>query len=174
VILNEMLVRSEIGLPPGPTGGPATIAWMSALVAKFQMNAIHDAVTQYCTTIGTRGMTGFILTDTGAVSLRVLDETAPVIAQINIQSSAEIDVNDIVEYAAAFKWTKIDYKYLSRTTGLDVVTEGSMGGADATPTGELPPAAPDANSTSDSDTVSQPDANTATTAESASTETPQP
>lgn len=174
MILNEMLVRAEIGLPPGPSGGPATVGWMSALVAKFGMTMIHEPVTQYCTTVGTRGMTGFILTDTGSVSLRVLDETAPAIAQINVQSSADINVDDIVEYAAAFNWSKIDYKYLDRTTGLDVATEGSMGTSEATPTGELPPAAPDANSTSDSDTVSQPDANTATTAESASTETTQP
>lgn len=148
-----MLVRAEIGLPPGPNGGEATIQWIAYLASRFQMTALTAPSFFYCETPGTRGMRGFAMTDVGEISLIVLDETAPAIAMIDVKSSAELSVDDIVTCAAAFNWSKIDYKYLDRTTGLDVMTEGSMGGPDATPTGELPPAAPDANTTTNADSA---------------------
>lgn len=134
----HVLVRCEISTPPAANSAANAIAWVSQFVGGFSANTTYGPVAFYSNVAGDRGLTAYASFNTGFVHLRTWDETMPAVLQLDACSASDITLSLINSAIAVFSPSKLDYKFIDRTMGLEITTEGSAGTATASPTGTTP------------------------------------
>ena len=127
----HLVVRAEISNPPMPTGGfisrwfscRAMRRWMDALIKRIEMKKMFGPRAEYCTVPGNRGMTAFAIIETSHIVIHTWDECVPAIAQVDVYTCSDLNVEDVIEMLDGFKPTKIEYKFLDREHDLKMLSE---------------------------------------------------
>lgn len=108
----HLIVKAELLDPPYL---PHEVrSWMKKLVDKINMNVMMGPYAAYCDMPGNRGLTGVAVIETSHIALHVWDENSPALAQLDVYTCSDLNVDDVFEALQEFKPTKIEYKYLDR------------------------------------------------------------
>jgi S-adenosylmethionine/arginine decarboxylase-like enzyme len=119
----HLVVRAEIASPPTGADTGKVTDWMRSLIEGIDMKIMFGPQAMYCEVEGNRGMTAFAIIETSHCAIHTWDECVPAIAQIDVYTCSDLNVEDVVARLDIFEPTKIEYKFLDREHGLTLLSE---------------------------------------------------
>ena len=100
------------------------LAWMNNLINKINMKLLQGPNISYINQKGNRGITCMALIETSHIVIHIWDEPIPGILQLDIYSCKEIDLNEVIIHLEEyFTISKMQYKFLDRTTDMKIIEE---------------------------------------------------
>jgi len=116
----HLLIRSEVKRPL--TTEKDTINWLTNLVKKINMNVLAGPYASKVSKKGNKGLSGVVIIDTSHIAIHTWDESDPALIQLDVYSCGDFNEKDICNtIMKEFDIHKIEYKYLNRETGLNVI-----------------------------------------------------
>lgn len=119
----HLIVRAEVNTPPKDTD--EITAWMSNMVKSIGMVELAPARAVYSNDVGNRGMTCDVLLNTSNACLHAWDEVSPALLMLDVYTCGELDINIIFDLLEVFDPVKIEYMFLDREHGLNLVERGN-------------------------------------------------
>lgn len=126
----HVIFRIETENPPKDTELIAD--WMKRLIAKLGMELYAGPLVKYLDEPGNRGATGVCIIKTSHIALHVWDECTPGLMQLDVYTCGSMEVSDVVEELQVFAPTKIEYKFLDREFGLNILEAAVLSGRQET------------------------------------------
>lgn len=120
----HLVVRAEISNPPVAGDEEAIKTWMRSLIEGINMKIMYGPEAMYCPVVGNRGMTAFAIIETSHCALHTWDECSPAIAQLDVYTCSDLEVEDIVPRLDKFGPQKIEWKFLDREHDLRLIGAG--------------------------------------------------
>ena len=97
---------------------------MNNLINKIDMKLMQGPHISYIDQIGNRGITCMALIETSHIVLHIWDEQTPGLFQLDVYSCKSFDLNIVVSCLKdSFEVTKLQYKFLDRTSDLTLLNE---------------------------------------------------
>lgn len=122
----HLIVRSEINKPI--TSLKDINEWMTKLIKNLDMKIMMGPYSAYCDMLGNRGITCVSIIETSHCVIHIWDEVSPAIAQIDVYSCSDIDLDEVFSSFLVFEPVKIEYKFIDRKDGLMLLSEGEYNG----------------------------------------------
>lgn len=122
----HLIVRAEISKPPLAGDQEAVCAWMSKLISDIGMKELAPPRARYCPVAGNRGLTADAIIETSHCVIHTWDECSPAIAQFDLYTCSDLDVEQVIKAMDVFKPGKVEYKFLDREHSLQVIGETSL------------------------------------------------
>lgn len=97
--------------------------WLARLVEKIGMKIVSGPHVAWAAAPGNTGITACVLIETSHVSLHVWDSDDPPLVQLDVYTCSDLDPNSVLEELKVLKPIKVEYKYLDRETGLNLLDE---------------------------------------------------
>jgi S-adenosylmethionine/arginine decarboxylase-like enzyme len=116
----HLIIRAEIQHPP--TQEKLVSEWMRNLVGALKMELAAGPIVRYINDPGNRGVTGVCIIKTSHIALHVWDEPHPAIAQLDVYTCGEMDVQIIKDALQEYGPVHISAKLLDRKFGLTEIT----------------------------------------------------
>ena len=122
MIHKHLVIKSEVNSPL--TNPLQANKFLESLIDKIHMKTMYGPVARYCEVEGNRGITCFAIIETSHIVIHIWDEPTPGILQLDIYSCKEFDLNEVILHLEEyFTISKMQYKFLDRTTGMKIIEE---------------------------------------------------
>lgn len=118
----HLIVRAEVRNPPKDTAKME--AWMSNMVATIGMVELAPPRAIYSEMEGNRGLTCDVILNTSNAVVHTWDEVDPGIFMLDVYTCGSLDPNTIFKLLVDFDPVKIEYMYLDREHGLNILDKG--------------------------------------------------
>lgn len=125
----HLVVRAEIA-QPAPTGWLGrwrrcrdSVRWLTDLIGILGMRRLYGPKARYCAQPGNRGLTAFAIIETSHLVLHTWDEIEPGILQLDVYTCSDLPVDKVLAAVAAFAPVKIEWMFLDRERGLNLIDE---------------------------------------------------
>lgn len=118
----HLIVRAEVLNPPKYT--TAIELWMREMVRAIGMEELAPPRAIYSDMPGNRGMTCDVLLNTSSAVIHVWDEVDPAIFMLDVFTCGKLDPTIVFDMLTHFEPTKIEYMYLDRKSGLQLLDKG--------------------------------------------------
>ena len=119
----HLIVRAEVKNPPKDI--KLIEQWMSNMVKAIGMQELAAPRAIYSDMIGNRGMTCDVILNTSNAVIHTWDEVDPGLFMIDVYTCGALDPNVIFGLLEEFEPVKIEYMYLDREHGLEVLERGN-------------------------------------------------
>ena len=120
----HLLIRAEVNNCPAKDDLGYVLTWMNNLINKIDMKLMQGPHISYIDQIGNRGITCMALIETSHIVLHIWDEQTPGLFQLDVYSCKSFDLNIVVSCLKdSFEVTKLQYKFLDRTSDLTLLNE---------------------------------------------------
>ncbi len=120
----HLVLRAEVNNCPKEESLHEILAWMKLLIKKIDMKLMQGPSISYVDQPGNRGTTCMALIETSHIVIHIWDEPIPGILQLDIYSCKEFDLNEVILHLEEyFTISKMQYKFLDRTTGMKIIEE---------------------------------------------------
>jgi len=121
LVHKHLIVRAEAKSPP--TDEKKLKEWMLEFVKSINMKVFMGPYVKYCDMPSNRGITAVAIIETSHIAMHIWDEPQPALMQFDVYSCGEFNEKDICnKIMKDFDIRKIEYKYLNRETGLNVLS----------------------------------------------------
>jgi S-adenosylmethionine/arginine decarboxylase-like enzyme len=100
-------------------------AWMSNMVASIGMKELAPPRAIYSDMVGNRGLTCDVILNTSNAVIHTWDEVDPGLFMLDVYTCGALDTNVIFGLLEEFQPTKIEYMYIDREHGLEVLERGN-------------------------------------------------
>lgn len=118
----HLIVRAEVNNPPKDT--EMMKQWMTDMVAALNMKELAPPRAVYSDMIGNRGLTCDVLLNTSNAVVHTWDEVYPGLFMLDVYTCGALDPKVIFGLLEVFDPVKIEYKYLDREHGLELIDRG--------------------------------------------------
>jgi S-adenosylmethionine/arginine decarboxylase-like enzyme len=115
-------VRAEVRNPPKDTAKMEV--WMSNMVKSIGMIELAKPRAIYSDMKGNRGLTCDVILNTSNAVVHTWDEVDPSIFMLDVYTCGALDINVIFDLLVDFNPEKIEYMYLDREHGLNILDKG--------------------------------------------------
>ena len=120
----HLVLRAEISNCPKEDSLHEVLTWMKLLIKKIDMRLMQGPSISYVDQPGNRGTTCMALIETSHIVIHIWDEPTPGILQLDIYSCKKFDLNEVILHLEEyFTISKMQYKFLDRTTGMKIIEE---------------------------------------------------
>ena len=120
----HLVLRAEVNNCPKEESLHEILSWMKLLIKKIDMKLMQGPSISYVDQPGNRGTTCMALIETSHIVIHIWDEPTPGILQLDIYSCKEFDLNEVIFHLEEyFTISKMQYKFLDRTTGMKIIEE---------------------------------------------------
>ena len=120
----HLVLRAEVTNCPKEESLNEILSWMKSLIEKIDMKLMQGPSISYVDQPGNRGTTCMALIETSHIVIHIWDEPTPGILQLDIYSCKEFDLNEVIFHLEEyFTISKMQYKFLDRTTGMKIIEE---------------------------------------------------
>jgi S-adenosylmethionine/arginine decarboxylase-like enzyme len=120
----HLIIRAEITDPP--YDAVDIKRWMKNLVEDIGMNVLMGPYAIYSDMQGNQGLTAVTIIETSHIAIHVWDECEPALMQMDVYTCSKLNINDVFKAIEEFKPTKIEYKYIDRENGLELLDVGTL------------------------------------------------
>tara|TARA_R100000773_G_C4132882_1_gene62934 strand:+ start:162 stop:542 length:381 start_codon:yes stop_codon:yes gene_type:complete len=121
LVHKHLIIRAEASKPP--TDEDQLKKWMSKFIKSINMKIFMGPYVKYCDMEGNRGITAVAIIETSHIAMHIWDEPKPALMQFDVYSCGEFNEKEICNTIMKdFDIRKIEYKYLNRETGLNVLS----------------------------------------------------
>lgn len=120
----HLIIRAEITGPP--YDAVDIKRWMKNLVEDIGMNVLMGPYAIYSDMEGNQGLTAVTIIETSHIAIHVWDECEPAMLQMDVYSCSTLNIDDVFKAIEEFKPTKIEYKYIDRENGLELLDVGTL------------------------------------------------
>lgn len=120
----HLLIRAEVRKPP--TDVEAIKAWFLRLIDEIDMKLLMGPISAYVDVPGNRGLTCAAIIETSHIVMHVWDETDPGLMQLDVYTCGALDPEEVFDAIAEFDPKHVDYKYIDREHGFEVLTHGKL------------------------------------------------
>lgn len=117
-------MRAQVNKPPGPNDTLTVEQWMNQLISTIGMKVMYGPVAMYCSVDGNKGLTAFAIIETSHCSVHTWDECTPAVINCDVYTCSDLDPADVFEALEVFEPIRMDWKFLDRENGLELVSEG--------------------------------------------------
>ena len=94
---------------------------MKELVDKIDMKILMGPYCVYSDMVGNRGLTAVTIIETSHIALHVWHEEEPALAQLDIYSCSDFDINDVLNHFMQFEPKSIEYYFIDREDELKLI-----------------------------------------------------
>lgn len=122
----HLLIRAEVKKPPTVDQTDWMHDWFKGLIEAIGMKVLMGPFVTYLDVEGNRGFTGVCIIETSHMAMHVWDECDPGIMQFDVYTCGALDINTVFDQLQVFEPTKIDYKFLDREYGFEVLERGRI------------------------------------------------
>lgn len=122
----HLIIRAEIANPPGADKEEYMVQWFMNLIESIDMKILRGPFVTYLDKEGNRGFTGVCIIETSHVAMHVWDEDSPGLMQLDVYTCGALDINIVFDKLQVFEPVKIDYKFLDREHGFNVLDRGRI------------------------------------------------
>ena len=120
----HLVLRAEVANCPKEESLHEILSWMKSLIEKIDMKLMQGPSISYVDQPGNRGTTCMALIETSHIVIHIWDEPTPGILQLDIYSCKEFDLSEVILHLEEyFTISKMQYKFLDRTTGMKIIEE---------------------------------------------------
>ena len=120
----HLVLRAEGTNCPKEESLHEILSWMKSLIEKIDMKLMQGPSISYVDQPGNRGTTCMALIETSHIVIHIWDEPTPGILQLDIYSCKEFDLNEVILHLEEyFTISKMQYKFLDRTSGMKIIEE---------------------------------------------------
>ena len=120
----HLVLRDEVNNCPKEESLHEILSWMKLLIKKIDMKLMQGPSISYVDQPGNRGTTCMALIETSHIVIHIWAEPIPGILQLDIYSCKEFDLNEVILHLEKyFTISKMQYKFLDRTTGMKIIEE---------------------------------------------------
>ena len=120
----HLVLRAEVNNCPKEESLHEILSWMKSLIEKIDMKLMQGPSISYVDQPGNRGTTCMALIETSHIVIHIWDEPTPGILQLDIYSCKEFNLNEVILHLEEyFTISKMQYKFLDRTTGMKIIEE---------------------------------------------------
>jgi S-adenosylmethionine/arginine decarboxylase-like enzyme len=120
LVHKHLIIRAEASKPP--TDEEQLKHWMTSFIESINMKVFMGPDVKYCHMEGNRGITAVAIIETSHIAMHIWDEPKPALMQFDVYSCGDFNEKDICNtIMKEFDIHKIEYKYLNRETGLNVI-----------------------------------------------------
>ena len=120
LVHKHLIVRAEAIRPP--VDETILKDWLFDFIESINMKVLMGPFVKYHNVPGNRGITGAAIIETSHIVMHVWDEPHPALMQFDVYSCGEFDPKQICnKITEDFDIRKIEYKYLNRETGLQLL-----------------------------------------------------
>ena len=120
----HLVLRAEIADCPKEEALHEILEWMKQLINKIDMKLMQGPSITYVDQPGNRGTTCMALIETSHIVIHIWDETNPGLLQLDIYSCKEFELELVVAHLEEyFNVSKMQYKFLDRTTNMTIIDE---------------------------------------------------
>jgi len=96
--------------------------WVKQLIEKIGMKILAGPISADVTTIpGNCGPTCVCIIETSHIACHVWNESDPALIQLDVYTCGSFDPNVVIEHIKMWDPVKIEYKYLDREHGLNLI-----------------------------------------------------
>lgn len=118
----HLIVRAEVRNPPKDT--TLMEKWMSNMVKSIGMVELAAPRAIYSNMEGNRGLTCDVILNTSNAVIHTWDEVDPSIFMLDVYTCGALDPSVIFDLLVDFDPVKIEYMYLDREHGLNILDKG--------------------------------------------------
>jgi S-adenosylmethionine/arginine decarboxylase-like enzyme len=118
----HILLRIEATLPPSES---ELKDWIIELVDKIGMKILAGPISgdiDYM--VGNNGPTAVAIIETSHIACHVWTDPDPALIQLDVYTCGAFDPNDVLEHIKVWNPTRVEYKYLDREFGLNLLSDG--------------------------------------------------
>lgn len=120
LVHKHLIVRAEAIRPP--VDETILKDWLFDFIESINMKVLMGPFVKYHNVPGNRGITGAAIIETSHIVMHVWDEPHPALMQFDVYSCGEFNPKQICnKITEDFDIRKIEYKYLNRETGLQLL-----------------------------------------------------
>lgn len=119
LVHQHLIIRAEVSEPP--ICPEKAKIWMTSLVEKIGMKIVSGPHVSYVDKPGNRGLTGVVIIETSHCAIHVWDEKTPSLIQLDVYTCSNLNVDVVLEHFSEFKPTNLQYKFLDRENGLEII-----------------------------------------------------
>tara|TARA_B100001564_G_C20224872_1_gene483410 strand:- start:153 stop:539 length:387 start_codon:yes stop_codon:yes gene_type:complete len=120
----HLLIRAEVNDCPKKDELGYVLGWMNDLIKKIDMKLMQGPNITYVDQVGNRGTTCMALIETSHIVLHIWDEETPGLFQLDVYSCKSFDLHTVLTcLKRSFKVTKLQYKFLDRSSELMLTDE---------------------------------------------------
>ena len=121
----HLVLRAEVKDCPAEESLHEILDWMKMLITKIDMKLMQGPAISYVDQPGNRGTTCMALIETSHIVIHIWDETDPGLIQLDIYSCKEFELDIVMTHIKEyFNVLKLQYKFLDRTSGMNIIDEG--------------------------------------------------
>jgi len=121
LVHKHLIIRAEASKPP--VDEKKLTKWMRQFIESINMKVFMGPYVKYCKMPGNRGITAVAIIETSHIAMHIWDEPKPALMQLDVYSCGDFNEKDICNtIMKEFDIHKIEYKYLNRETGLNVIS----------------------------------------------------
>ncbi len=114
------MVRAEI-TKPIKTEEYAKV-WLEELVDLIDMKIAAGPISKYVDMVGNEGVTAAVSVETSHIAFHIWEKLDPMIIQFDLYTCGELDHQEVLRHLKeTFGITKIDWQYLDRANGFEVI-----------------------------------------------------
>lgn len=116
----HLMVRAEI-TKPIKTEEYAKV-WLEELVDLIDMKIAAGPISKYVDMVGNEGVTAAVSVETSHIAFHIWEKLDPMIIQFDLYTCGELDHQEVLRHLKeTFGITKIDWQYLDRANGFEVI-----------------------------------------------------
>jgi len=120
----HLVLRAEVKDCPAAESLHETLEWMKKLIKKIDMKLMQGPAISYVDQPGNRGTTCMALIETSHIVIHIWDEPNPGLIQLDIYSCKEFELDIVMDHLKEyFNVLKLQYKFLDRTSGMNIIDE---------------------------------------------------
>ena len=122
----HLIVRATVVEPPREDEIDYVRDWFEALVDKLNMKLLSGPYVEYVNIRGNAGITAVCIIETSHIAMHVWDEQDPALMQLDVYSCGPLDPRVVFNALKDFEPRKIEFKFLDREHGLEVVRSSEL------------------------------------------------
>jgi S-adenosylmethionine/arginine decarboxylase-like enzyme len=121
----HVLIRAEVNKAPGKEDMRDTKKWFRTLVKNLGMKILDGPRIKYVDMPGNKGLTGFCIIETSHIAMHIWDEQSPSLIEFDVYTCGKMDLDIVFNALQSFDPVKIEFMYLDREHGLQLVDSGT-------------------------------------------------
>lgn len=117
----HLIVRGEIHNPPKSHDIEAMSRWFTNLIEQIGMKILMGPFCVYSEMVGNRGFTGICAIETSSITIHVWDEAKPALAQIDIYTCSDVNLDTVFDCLKPFRPDNIEFLFIDREKEIKIL-----------------------------------------------------
>ena len=117
----HLVISANIHKPPLENDLLFMKDWFKELVEDINMKILMGPFVVYSNMVGNRGFTGVTVIETSHAALHIWDEIYPAKMELDVYTCSPLDISIIFDKIKIFDPVDMQYIYLNRNSGIDVI-----------------------------------------------------